>query len=73
VELYPLKDDAGSTIDLKSVTQQLLSRFGEATFQPEGRGAVAYDELSGTLIVSLPQPDQALVARIIASLRPAGR
>jgi hypothetical protein len=73
VEMYRLKADDGSTVDLKSVTQQLLNQLGEATFQPEGSGALAYDELSGTLIVSLPQPDQAVVARIIASLRPAGR
>ena len=65
VEVYRLSDDPQSKPDWQTLGREILARLGEGKFQPQGAGAVAYDEASGALVVSLPQPDQAIVARLI--------
>ena len=64
VELYPLRDLLRTT-DIAAVGQKILARLGEGAFQPQGRGAVAFDKQSESLIVSLPQADQGVVAQLL--------
>ena len=65
VEFYPVARAAGDVAEILALGQKILAQLGEAAFQPQGTGAVAFDKTSGTLIVSLPQPEQLMVARII--------
>jgi hypothetical protein len=55
---------------LASVTQRIVGLLGEASFQPHGAGAIAYDEVSRTLIVSLPQSQQIEVWQAIQQIQP---
>ncbi len=66
VEFYRLGSDSDGDVDVRGLGQKILLRLGEATFQPQGTGAVTYDQSSRTLIVSLPQPKQRIVAQILA-------
>jgi hypothetical protein len=71
IEFYRLTDKVGPPVDVPSVTQQVVGLLGEATFQPQGDGAIAYDEASRTLIVSLPQSQQNVVWQAIRQMQPA--
>ncbi|MDG2380085.1 MAG: hypothetical protein P8N76_00285 [Pirellulaceae bacterium] len=62
VEFYPLP--AGESYE--ELSEKIVRKIGPAQFQPTGRGSINFDVKSNSLIVSLPQPDQAIVQATIA-------
>jgi hypothetical protein len=61
VEFYRLPE--GSSYE--ALSQQVIRQIGPAQFQPLGRGAITYDTQSKSLVVSLPQAEQAIVKSLL--------
>ncbi len=68
VELYPILNAAD--LDERKLIAQLHELVGAPYFTPTGgTGAMAYDKVSQCLMVSLPQPQQRLVATWLVTNR----
>lgn len=66
VELYSLRREGLNASGVQKFCLKLAEQLGRDKFQPQGRGALAYDAQSQHLVVSLPQRDQETVqARIV--------
>ncbi len=66
VEVYSLRREGLNAAAVQKFCLELAQRLGRDKFQPQGRGALAYDAQSQHLVVSLPQRDQeAVQARIV--------
>ena len=73
VEFYHLRDDLQKQVTVDGLVQRIRTEVGEkflklpAANEPSN-GAIAYDEVSGTLIVSLPQEQQRVVEDVVKAL-----
>ena len=65
VEFYPLPANATNE-EMQQISRRIMQRVGQAKFQPAGRGAIGFDTNSHSLIVSLPQHDQAVVHAMLS-------
>jgi hypothetical protein len=73
VEFYPLGADI-TTAQVQQLSRQIVKELGADRFQPQGRGALAYDPRGQCLIVALPQHQQEQVqARLAQATLASGR
>ena len=70
VEVYRLTDTSRSVDDVRELSRRIADHVGKQRFAPNGEGAIFYDSVSQSIVISLPKGKQ---QDVLQWLRDAGQ